>query len=61
MFVFHLCLNTMENISFEKEQFEAMTRVLKAEMIETCIRAISENNSVTIDNINYTKLSAFIY
>lgn len=51
----------MENISFEKEQFEAMTRVLKAEMIERCISAISENNSITIDNISYTELSAFIY
>ena len=51
----------MENISFGKEQFEAMTRVLKVEMIERCIRVISENNSVTIDNVVYTELSDFIY
>ena len=51
----------MENICFEKEQFEGMTRVLKAEIIERSINAISENNTVTIDNVDYTELSVFIY
>ncbi len=51
----------MENISFKKEQFASMTRVLKAQMIEKCIESISDNNSVTIDDVNYTKLSDFIY
>ncbi|SHG14034.1 hypothetical protein [Flavobacterium johnsoniae] len=51
----------MENISFEKEQFDEMTRVLKAELIEKCIKNLLESNSIKIDNVDYTKLSDFTY
>lgn len=51
----------MENINFEKNQFESMTRVQKAEIIESCMRSLLENNSVTIDNVVYEELSAFTY
>lgn len=53
MFVSNLKLNNMENISFKKEQFDAMARVLKADLIEKCIKNISENNSVKIDSKAY--------
>ncbi|MEO8516627.1 MAG: hypothetical protein ABI426_07785 [Flavobacterium sp.] len=51
----------MENIIFKKEQFNEMPIVLKAELIEKCIKKLSERNSVKIDNVDYTELSDFIY
>ncbi len=51
----------MENISFEIAQFTSMPRALKADLIESCINSITNNNSVTIDGAIYTELSEFIY
>lgn len=51
----------MEKISFKKDQFDEMTRVLKAELIEKCIKNLSGSNSVKIDNVDYTELSDFTY
>lgn len=61
MFVSNLKLNNMENISFKKEQFTAMTRVLKANLIQKCLKNVLENNSVTIDGKDYAELPEFIY
>lgn len=51
----------MENDNFTKEQFGVMTRVQKADLIEKCVQNIAKKNSITIDEVDYTELSDFIY
>lgn len=61
MFVTNFKQKNMENINFKKKQFDEMTRVLKAELIEKCIKNLLGSKSIKIDDVDYTELSDFTY
>lgn len=50
----------MRKIEFTKDQFSAMTKQLKKELIQECIEALQNGKSVTVDGEEFTDLTLFL-
>lgn len=50
----------MRKIEFTKDQFTAMTKQLKKELIQECIEALQNGKSVTVDGEEFTDLTLFL-